>query len=66
MAPGMKKLKRASPTGGVSPGSVLSFAKTLYTDEWRFQITKSIALFAIGVYFTRVIAENPEIVAEQA
>ena len=63
----MKKIKMGSdsPGGGsVSPGDVVSFVKSLYTDEWRWQITKSLTLFAAAVYFTRVIAESPDIMAE--
>jgi len=68
MAPGMKKIKDspASVGGGVTPGDVVSFVKSLYTDEWRWQITKSVSLFAAAVYFTRVIADNPEMMAEPA
>ena len=47
--------------GSVSPSDVLGFVKSLYTDEWRWQITKSIALFAAAVYVTRVVADAPEI-----
>lgn len=65
MAPGMKKIKMGpdSPGGvvSVSPGDVVGFVKSLYTDEWRWQITKSITLFAAAVYVTRVIADAPDL-----
>ena len=67
MAPGMKKIKMGpdSPGGvSVSPSDVVSFVKSLYTDEWRWQISKSIVLFAAAVYVTRAIADNPEMMAE--
>ena len=67
MAPGMKKIKSGpdSPGGvSVSPSDVVSFVKSLYTDEWRWQISKSIALFAAAVYVTRAIADNPDMMAE--
>ena len=60
----MKKIKMGpdSPGGksSVSPSDIVNFVKSLYNDEWRWQITKSVTLFAAAVYVTRVIAEAPE------
>ena len=61
MSPPMRAIGSSSSSGISGGGGVVRFVKSLYRDEFRWSLVKSVGLFALGIAIAREENHNGKV-----